>query len=86
MLSGIDSNSGPIGCATDPIVKEIPEVVSSSHDAAHAVPTLVNECVAPARDVVHATRAPEVHALQDNVLIGPGIFSYIDHVGSNFNL
>ena len=25
-------------------------------------------------------------ALQDNVLIGPGIFPYIDHVGSNFNL
>ena len=25
-------------------------------------------------------------ALQDNVLIGPGIFSYIYHVGSNFNL
>ena len=24
--------------------------------------------------------------LQDNVLIGPGIFSYIYHVGSNFNL
>ena len=25
-------------------------------------------------------------ALQDNVLIGPGIFPYIYHVGSNFNL
>ena len=25
-------------------------------------------------------------ALQDNVLIGPGIFPYINHVGSNFNL
>ena len=25
-------------------------------------------------------------ALQDNVLIGPGIFTYIYHVGSNFNL
>ena len=25
-------------------------------------------------------------ALQDNVLIGPGIFLYIYHVGSNFNL
>ena len=24
--------------------------------------------------------------LQDNMLIGPGIFSYIYHVGSNFNL
>ena len=25
-------------------------------------------------------------ALQDNVFIGPGIFPYIHHVGSNFNL
>ena len=25
-------------------------------------------------------------ALQDNVLIGPGIFPYIYHVGSTFNL
>ena len=25
-------------------------------------------------------------ALQDNVLIGPGVFPYIYHVGSNFNL
>ena len=25
-------------------------------------------------------------ALQDNVLIGPGVFPYIYHVGSNFNI
>ena len=34
-----------------PMAKEIPEVVRSSHCAAHAAPTPVNECVAPARDV-----------------------------------
>ena len=49
-----------------PIVKETPEVVSSSHDAAHAAPTPVNECVAPARDVAHATPAPEVDVPMHN--------------------
>ena len=49
-----------------PIVKEIPEVVSSSHDAAHAVPAPVHECVAPARNVAHATPAPEVDVAMHN--------------------
>ena len=42
-------------------VKEIPMIVSSSHNAAHAAPTPVNGCAAPVRDVAHATSA---HAQQ----------------------
>ena len=42
-----------------PIVTEMEKMVSSSHTAAHAAPAPVNECVAPARDAVHGTPAPE---------------------------
>ena len=41
-----------------PIVEEIAVVMSSSHAAAHAAPTPVNESVAPARDVAYTT--PEI--------------------------
>ena len=34
-----------------PMANEIPEVVTSSHNAAHTTSTPVNKCVAPARDV-----------------------------------
>ena len=49
-----------------PIANETAEVESSSHKAAHAAPTPVDECVAPARDVAHATPAPEVDVPMHN--------------------
>ena len=49
-----------------PMVKEIPIIVSSSQNAAHAAPTPMNECAAPVRDVAHATPAPEIDVPMHN--------------------
>ena len=52
-----------------PIVEEIAEVMSSSHAAAHAAPTPVNEYTAPASTVAYATPAPVIDYVSPSPVI-----------------